>query len=155
MDISKVLNHNLLVAKLKAYGLDSNATSFIKSHHTNRYQPCKIGDSFSEWERIIAGVPQRSILVPLLFNIFVNDIFYKLKTQTSVIMQLNPFLWMGFNCLNALWGATSRGSLLVITKFPEFLGTHFTYLRRMKGWVDLGATQWLWTRNPWTVNPAP
>ena len=95
MDLSKVLNHNLLVAKLKAYGLDSNATSFIKSHHTNRYQPCKIGDSFSEWERIIAGVPQRSILVPLLFNIFVNDIFYKLKTQTSVIMQLNPFYGWG------------------------------------------------------------
>ena len=74
-NLSKVLNLNLLVAKLKAYGLDSNATSFIKSHHTNRYQPCKTGDSFSEWERIIAGVPQRSILVPLLFNIFVNEFF--------------------------------------------------------------------------------
>ena len=57
-----------------------------------------------------------------------------------------PFLWMGFNCLKAtepLWG----GSLLFTTKFPEIPGTHLINLGRVKGWVDLGATQWFWT---WT-----
>ena len=60
------------------------------------------------------------------------------------------------------WGsAASRleplrgGSLLFTTKYPEISGTHFTDLGRMKGWVDLGATQWFWTRNPWIGNPAP
>ena len=51
MDLSKAfvtLNRNLLVAKLKAYGLNLNAALFIKSYLTNRYQRCKIGDSFSE-----------------------------------------------------------------------------------------------------------
>ena len=48
-----ILNHNLLVAKLKAYGLNLNAASFIKSYLTNRYQRCKIGNLFSEWERNI------------------------------------------------------------------------------------------------------
>ena len=48
-----ILNHNLLVAKLKAYGLNLNAASFIKNYLTNRYQRCKIGNLFSEWERNI------------------------------------------------------------------------------------------------------
>ena len=52
-----------------------NVALFIKSYLTNRYQCCKIEDSLSEWERIIAGVPQGSILGTLLFNIYINDIF--------------------------------------------------------------------------------
>ena len=51
MDLLKTfdtLNHNLLAAKRKPYGLDSNPALFIKSYLTNKYQPCKIGDSFSE-----------------------------------------------------------------------------------------------------------
>ena len=84
MDLSKAfetLNHNLLVAKLKAYSLDLNGASFTKSYLTNRYQRCKIWDSFSEWERIIAGVPQGSILGPLRFRIFINDIFLYIENS--------------------------------------------------------------------------
>ena len=46
------------------------------------------------------------------------------------------------------------GSLLFTTKFPEIPGTHFIDLGRMKGWVDLGPTQWFWTRDSWIGNPA-
>ena len=70
MDLTKAfdtLNHNLLVAKLNVCGLNLNAASFLKSYLANRYQRCKIGDSFSEWERIIAEVTQGSILGPLIF----------------------------------------------------------------------------------------
>ena len=51
MDISKAfgtLNYNLFVAKCKLYGFDLKAASFIKSYLKNRYQHCKIGESFSE-----------------------------------------------------------------------------------------------------------
>ena len=65
----------LLLAKLEAYGLDSNAVSFMRSYLTNRLQRCKINNSFSKWVKISAGVPQGSILGRLLFNIFINDIF--------------------------------------------------------------------------------
>ena len=44
------------------------------------------------------------------------------------------------------------GSLLFNTKSPEIPSTHFINLGRMKGWVNLAATQWFWTRDPWTEN---
>ena len=46
-------------------------------------------------------------------------------------------------------------SLLFTTMFPEIPGTHLILLRRMKGWVNLGATQWFHIQNPWIRNPAP
>ena len=69
----------LLLAKLEAYGLNNNAVSFMRSYLANRLQRCNINNSFSEWAKISAGVPQGSISGPLLFNIFVNDIFLFLK----------------------------------------------------------------------------
>ena len=53
--------------------------------------------------------------------------------------------------LEPLWG----GSLLFTTKLQEIPGTHFINLRRMKGWVNLGATQWFWTQDPWIGNQVP
>ena len=53
------------------------------------------------------------------------------------------------------WGSTASrlqsrrgGSLLFTIQFPEIPGTHFINLGSIKGWVDLGATQWFWTRDP-------
>ena len=80
VDLSKAfnsLNHELLLAKLKAYGLDSKSVTFMKSYLTNRPQRCKINNSFSEWGKVL--VPQGSILGPLLFNIFLKGIFLSLQ----------------------------------------------------------------------------
>ena len=58
------------------------------------------------------------------------------------------------------WGSTALrleplggGGLLFTTKFPETPATHFIDLQRMKRWVHLGATQWIWTWDPWIGNP--
>ena len=82
MDLSKAfdsVNHDLLLAKLEAYGLDNNTVCFMRRYRTNRLQRCKINNSFSEWMKISAGVPQGSILGPLIFNIFINNIFLWLQ----------------------------------------------------------------------------
>ena len=68
--------HDLLIAKLTAYGLSEEALMYILSHLENRKQCVRINDTYGEFENIITGVPQGSILSSLLFNLSINDLFF-------------------------------------------------------------------------------
>ena len=81
-DLSKAfycLDYELLIAKLNAYGFSLPALRLIHDYLSNRRQRTGIGNLFSDWFEVILGVPQGSILGPLLFNIFLADVFLILK----------------------------------------------------------------------------
>ena len=88
MDLSKaydLIPHDLLIAKLEAYGL-GKTLHLLRDYLSNRKQRTKIGSSFSDWWDIICGIPRGSILGPLLFNIFINDMLFLSQNLTYVIL---------------------------------------------------------------------
>ena len=79
MGLSKAFDfipHDLVIAKLGAYGFDKNMICYIHSYLKSRKQCVSVNNIKSTFEEIISGVPQGSIVGPILFNIFFNDFFY-------------------------------------------------------------------------------
>ena len=105
MDLSKAfdcLPHILLLAKLKSYGFSDNAIEFMYSYLDKRVQRVKINSDFSDWMETKQGVPQGSILNPLLFNIYINYIFLHLNKSSLCNYADDNTSWLSSTDMNEL-----------------------------------------------------
>ena len=82
MDLSKAFDcipHGLLIPKLSAYGLNDDGLEYIYTCLKNRKQCVCVNNVCSDFKEIISGVPQNSIVGPMLLNAFLNHFFFCIR----------------------------------------------------------------------------
>ena len=87
LDLSKAFHgvwHKGFIHKLKNNGIDGNLLSLIESFLHNRYQRVVLNGQSSKWQNVNAGVPQGSVLGPLFFLIYVNDLPQGLRSDVKL-----------------------------------------------------------------------
>ena len=132
MDLPKTndcLPQDLLIAKLEAYGLDNGSLNLLLDYLSFRKQRTKVGSSYSIWSKIRRGIPQGSILDPLLFNIFINDMF-------MIIEQSD--IW-NFADDNTLYSCGKRLAEIKENLVSNILGFSYKKHFKIKFWLRLNS----------------
>ena len=91
MDLSKTLdtvNHELLIAKLHAYGFSTDALKILLIYLQDRWQRTKINTTFSSWTQLLQDVPQGSVLGPMPFNIYIKDVNIVWKSNDVKLLEI-------------------------------------------------------------------
>jgi hypothetical protein len=78
--------HGRLLSKLKSYGISEEIIAWIKKFLCNRKQRVKIKGKFSKWHKVLSGIPQGSVLGPLLFIIYINDLAESCEGHASTYL---------------------------------------------------------------------
>jgi hypothetical protein len=108
-----LVDPDLLIFKLKLYGFQESALNLIKSYFTNRSQKVKFGGFMSTLRLILLSVPQGSIIGPLFFLIFINDMAFFMKNMNCDLFADDTTLYKSGDDLNELIGTFKRNVALL------------------------------------------
>ena len=121
-DLSKTfdcIDHNLLIAKLSAYGFEKQSINFMYSYRTKHKQRTKV-DSLSSWEMLFSGLLQGFLLGPLLLNIYIYISVTSLKNVVDNLQGAlkKMFRWFSTNNLvvNALLASSKTPYIFLILR---------------------------------------
>ena len=95
VDISKAVHkvwHSGLLFKLQAYGVEGQLLALLKAYVHDRQQRVVLNAQTSDWRKVNSGVPQGSVLGPLLFLIFINDLPDGIKSLCKIFADVTSLL---------------------------------------------------------------
>ena len=136
LDFSRAFDkvpHSILFDKLRKFGIGGGLLKLFSSYLSDRYQCVKVGDVYSEYALVAGGVPQGSILGPLLFVIFINDLpdvcnssfFFLYADDSKMICNSTPSLQsdvkacIEWSKINLMQFNAAKTQFLVIGKEPH------------------------------------
>ena len=131
VDLSKVfdsINYNLLLAKLEAYGLFQSALSLMSSYLLGCKQRVCLHGVCSSYAESTAGLPQGSLLGPLLFNIFINDISHSVPDLSLSLYADDTTLYTSDVLPIALQFAVNQG----LSRLSEWFDANYLVINNAK-----------------------